>query len=111
MVMTRLPTFDELLKKVKQPKPIKTPIVSDVVTPTSPFGLPSGWTMGKSPLPDGRVEGTLTSPQGITFKGLKVSPEGKIVNYQAFKGEKPIQPMGVHQIPGPPSPLSSTAVH
>ena len=87
----KIPTFEELLKKVKQPR------VSDAVTPERDF--PS---LGFQPPPGFKVlgDGSLLSPRGITFKNIKVE-NGKITDFQAFKGDKPIRL---------PSPLTSDVV-
>src|SRR3989304_2589215 len=91
MTTLRTPTFAELLKKVKQPKP---PAVSDAVTPSQPMPqLPEGWQLSKNPLPNGGMEAVINSPRGLNYKNIKLNPNGSIASWDAFSSEgKPIKP-------------------
>ena len=91
----KIPTFEELLKRAKQPK------VSDAVTEERDF--PS---LGFQPPPGFKAQGdgSLLSPRGITFKNIKVD-NGKITDFDAFKGDRPVR------LPSQrPAPLTSDVV-
>ena len=91
----KIPTFEELLKRAKQPK------VSDAVTEERDFPL-----LGFQPPPGFKAQGdgTLLSPRGITFKNIKVE-NGKITDFDAFKGDRPVR------VPSQrPAPLTSDVV-
>ena len=85
MPLPRIPTFEELLKKVRQPK---VPEPEDIdATQASEFGynLPPNWRLQRL----GGVD-SLISPRGLTFRDLKMD-EGKITDFQAFRGDKPVR--------------------
>ena len=84
MALPRIPTFDELLKKVKQPK---VPEVEELDTQVAPEfrNLPPGWSVRRTPFGD-----SLISPRGLTFRNLKLEG-GKITDFQAFRGDKPVR--------------------
>ncbi|KKM91658.1 hypothetical protein LCGC14_1226350, partial [marine sediment metagenome] len=102
MVMSRfsLPSFEELLKRVRQPR---LPSASDTATPEIDI---QDTSLGFQPPPGFKVQGdgSLLSPRGITFKDFKLK-DGKITSFQAFKGDKPIR------LPSQrPAPLTSDVV-
>ncbi len=77
----KIPSFEELLKKVRQPK-VTVEDLTKEPPPPSPFGnLPPGWS----------VKGdSLLSPRGLTFRDLKIE-DGKIVDFQPFRGDRPVR--------------------
>ncbi len=86
----KIPTFEELLKRVKAPKvTIKT--AGDLVDSDSAsrlgYKIPPEWKLGQD------ITGTsLVSPRGNIFRNLKLSPEGKIEDFEPFSAEgKPIR--------------------
>ncbi len=90
MALTRyqIPTFEELLKKVKQPK---VTVSSDLLDADSAselgYKIPDEWKLGQD------ITGTsLISPRGNIFKNLKISPEGRIEDFEPVSAEgKPIK--------------------
>ncbi|GAG90227.1 unnamed protein product, partial [marine sediment metagenome] len=85
MVMPRIPTFEELLKRIRQPKVPKIEELDDTQASELGYKLPSGWRLK-------RLEGidSLISPRGLTFTDLKFDG-GKITDFQAFRGDKPVR--------------------
>ncbi len=90
MVLPRIPTFEELLKKVKLPK---VEITEEFDATQLGFTPPTGW---KS-----LSDGSLLSSRGITWRGNIEG--GKLLTPTAFKGDKPI-PLPPLE-PPPPLPL------
>ncbi len=88
MTLPKIPTFEELLKKVKLPKvPVKDLSADEFdASQASALGikLPQGWKLKRSEGVD-----TLLSPRGLTFSNLKMD-KGKVVDFQAFHGDRPV---------------------
>ena len=79
-----IPTFEELLKKIKKPR-VSDKFTEEMLPTPSGFKLPPKWKLRKN----GDVE-ELLSPRGLTYKNLKIE-NGKITDFQAFKGDKPVR--------------------
>lgn len=86
-----LATFEELLKKVKLPKPPPVfPTVSASTTPlqtppalTGGLNVPSGWKL--------QPDNTLLSPRGLNFKINKFNADGSIADFHVTDaGGKPV---------------------
>ena len=94
----KIPTFDELLKKVRQPK---LPSVSDTTTQEiEGFSPPAGFQLRQN------GEGIeLLTPRGLTFRNLKIV-NGKIADFQAFRGDKPVR-LPAPIAPGSPPTLAT----
>ncbi len=86
MTLPRIPTFEELLKKVRQPKVPEPEELDATQASELGFNLPPNWRLR-------RLEGvdSLISPRGLTFRDLKRDDNGKITDLQVFRGDKPVR--------------------
>jgi len=90
--LPKIPTFDELLKQVKQPKVAITSPVGDLMDANGAaelgYKIPDDWQLKHD-----TIEGdSLLSPRGEVFKNIKLSPEGRIEDFDIFTTDgKPIQ--------------------
>lgn len=109
----RIETFEELLRRVKQPKvpelgegvfavPDDAQARGINLPATAGLGLPPGWKLN-------RVDGvdSLTSPRGLTFKDIKLQ-DGKITNLKPFKGDRPVSLQKLPPISPEPLALKET---
>ncbi len=100
MPLPRIPTFDELLKKVKQPKVPKIEELDTTQASGLGYNLPPNWKLNRL----GGVD-SLISPRGLTFNNLKRDDNGKITDFQAFRGDKPVRlPQPIVEPPIEPPP-------
>ncbi|KKN65898.1 hypothetical protein LCGC14_0477150 [marine sediment metagenome] len=98
MPLPRIPTFDELLKRVKEPK---VPEVEELKVEVAPEfrNLPPGWSVRQTPFGD-----SLVSPRGLTFSDIKLEG-GKITDFQVFRGDRPVRlPQPIAPVEPPPEP-------
>ena len=85
MPLPRIPTFEELLKKVRQPKVPELEDIDATQASELGFNLPPNWRLRRL----GGVD-SLISPRGLTLRDLKMD-EGKLTDFQAFRGDKPVR--------------------
>ncbi len=98
MPLPRIPTFEELQKRVKEPK---VPEVEELKVEVAPEfrNLPPGWSVRRTPFGD-----SLVSPRGLTFSNLKLEG-GKITDFKVFRGDRPIRlPQPIAPVEPPPKP-------
>ncbi|KKL67133.1 hypothetical protein LCGC14_2138050, partial [marine sediment metagenome] len=106
---SKIPTFEELLKKVKTPKVPTITATGDLLDSDSAsrlgYKIPSEWKVGQD------ITGTsLISPRGNIFKDIKLSPEGRIEDFKPFSAEgEPIKLPPVKPPPEPP-PVESPPI-
>ena len=86
MPLPRIPTFDELLKRVRQPKVPKLEELDATQASEFGFNLPPNWRLSRL----GGVD-SLISPRGLTFRDLKRDDNGQITDFQAFRGDRPVR--------------------
>ena len=100
-----IPTFDELLKKIKQPKVTVGGLVGDELDSDGAlelgYKIPANWKLRQD------ITGaSLISPRGNIFKNLKLGPEGNIEDFGVFSaGGTPIKlPPSLLKPPPEPPP-------
>ena len=93
MVLPRIPSFEDLLKRIRQPKAASslsdttTPLLDEPTAAGQGIKIPSGFKM----LPDRSKGISLVSPSGLNYQVTKINPDGRIAAMKAFNATgKPV---------------------